>query len=92
MAGVEDVLVDGAEDQLPARIYRPDASGALPVVAYLHRLVLLGDSAGGNLAAATSMVLRDEDGPEAAAQALRYPTLAPASTSQFVTRRELGWF
>ena len=168
VARVEDILVDGAEGQLPARIYRPDAAGDLPVVVYLHgggwvlgsvgaadapcralanaapcvvvsvdyrrapetkfpgplrdcvsavrwvashaagyggsdRLVLLGDSAGGNLAAATSMVLRDEHGPKVAAQVLLYPTLAPASTSQFasyrtyadgplITRRELDWF
>ena len=49
------------------------------------RLVLRGHSAGGNLAAATSMVLRDEAGPEVAAQVLLYPTLARASTSQFAS-------
>jgi len=67
------------------------------------RLVLLGDSAGGNLAAATSLVLRDEGGPLPDAQVLIYPCLAPASTTDFdsyrdfadgpfMTRRELDWF
>lgn len=67
------------------------------------RLVLLGDSAGGNLAAATAAVLRDEQGPAVSAQVLLYPTLAPSSTTDFasyrtfadgplMTRRELDWF
>ena len=34
-----------------------------------------GDSAGGNLAAAVSMVVRDRDGPDLAHQLLLYPTL-----------------
>jgi acetyl esterase len=37
------------------------------------RLVLVGDSAGGNLAAVTSLRLRDEGGPAVRAQALIYP-------------------
>lgn len=67
------------------------------------RLVLVGDSAGGNLTAATSTILRDEGGPALAAQVLIYPTLAPPSTTDFasyrtfadgplMTRRELEWF
>jgi len=168
VARLEDVLLDGADGLLPARIYRPQAEGPLPVIVYLHgggwvvgsiraadgpcralanaaqcvvisvdyrrapetkfpgpledcvsavrwvarraasyggsdRLVLLGDSAGGNLVAATAMVLRDQDGPRIAAQVLIYPTLAPASTTSFasyqsfadgplVTRGELDWF
>jgi acetyl esterase len=35
--------------------------------------VLVGDSAGGNLAAVTSLRLRDEGGPTLRAQALVYP-------------------
>ena len=168
LASVRDVMLDGGEGQVPGRVYRPDADGALPVVVYLHgggwvlgsldaadepcralanavpcvvvsvdyrrspetkfpgplrdcvsavrwvarhaaslggsaRLVLLGDSAGGNLAAATAAVLRDEQGPAVAAQVLLYPTLAPSSTTDFdsyraftdgplMTRRELDWF
>lgn len=67
------------------------------------RLALLGDSAGGNLAAAVTLALRGA--PEAAplAQVLLYPCLAPARDSPFasyatqadgplMTRRELEWF
>jgi len=165
---VEDVSIDSPTGRVPARIYRPAAAGALPVVVYLHgggwvlgnlevadrpcralaaeapcvlvsvdyrlapetkfpgaledcveavrwvadqaeswggsdRLVIVGDSAGGNLAAATSTVLRDEGGPTVAAQVLIYPTLAPPSTTDYasyrtfadgplMTRRELEWF
>lgn len=67
------------------------------------RLVLFGDSAGGNLAAAASTVLRDDGDVTVSAQVLLYPTLAPASTTDFpsyrrfadgplMTRRELDWF
>lgn len=67
------------------------------------RLVLLGDSAGGNLVAATALRLRDEGGPEVDAQILLYPCLAPARTSTFasytefadgplMTRAEMEWF
>jgi acetyl esterase len=67
------------------------------------RMALLGDSAGGNLAAAAAITLRDEDGPQPAAQILLYPCLAPARTSTFasyrdyadgplMTRADLDWF
>ena len=168
VAAVWDVVIDGGDEPVPARVYRPQAEGPLTVVVYLHgggwvlgslrvsdepcralanaarcivvsvdyrrapetkypgplrdcvaavrwvarqaaaiggsqRLVLLGDSAGANLAAATAIVLRDEGGPAIAAQVLLYPTLAPSSTTDFasyrafadgplMTRRELDWF
>ena len=68
-----------------------------------ERLVLLGDSAGGNLVAASALCLRDEPGVQIAAQVLLYPCLAPARGSKFdsyreqadgplMTRRELAWF
>ena len=41
-------------------------------------LVIAGDSAGGALAAGTTLLLRDRSGPRATAQILLYPTLAPA--------------
>lgn len=51
-------------------------------------LVLLGDSAGANLVAATTVRLRDDGGPRAAAQVLLYPTLAPARGSAFASYGE----
>lgn len=65
-------------------------------------LVLLGDSAGGNLAAATALELRDEPGA-VSAQVLLYPCLLPARDSPFasyvrqadgplMTAREMVWF
>lgn len=67
------------------------------------RLVLMGDSAGGNLVAATSLQLRDSHGPRVDGQVLVYPALAPARTNRFpsyeqnadgplMTRREMLWF
>ena len=67
------------------------------------RLAVLGDSAGGNLAAAAAIALRDEGGPQPAAQILLYPCLAPARTATFAsyrdyadgpltTRADLDWF
>jgi acetyl esterase len=68
-----------------------------------ERIVLLGDSAGGNLVAATTLCLRDAGGPRVDAQVLLYPCLAPARTSAFasyekyadgplMTRGEMEWF
>lgn len=65
-------------------------------------LVLLGDSAGGNLAAATTLELRDTPGA-VSAQVLVYPCLHPARNSPFesyrrradgplMTAAELVWF
>lgn len=55
-------------------------------------LVLMGDSAGGCLAALTCLRLRDESGPRPAAQVLMYPntdlTLAQPSMREFGK----GWF
>ncbi len=66
-------------------------------------LALVGDSAGGNLAAATTLVLRDDRPGAVSAQVLLYPCLAPADGSPFasysqhaeaplMTARELAWF
>lgn len=166
---VRDVLVPGAAGLLPARVYSPDPTRALPVVVYLHgggwvlgslrsadapcrrlaqaagcvvvsvayrlapetkfpgplddcvsavrwlgahlqdvggdgtRLVLMGDSAGGNLVAATTLQLRDEQGPRIDGQVLLYPALLPARANGFpsyeenadgplMSRREMLWF
>ena len=67
------------------------------------RLVLVGDSAGGNLAAATTLTLRDRGGVQVDAQVLLYPCLRPARGTPFgsyaenadgplMTRREMVWF
>ncbi len=168
IAHVDDVLLEGADGRLPARIYRPRSQRPLPVVVYLHgggwtlggsevtdspcralaneaqcvviaveyrlapetkfpgpledcvsavrwaaahassyggseHVVLLGDGAGGNLAAATTSMLRDQGQSPVVAQVLLYPLLAPprstsfASSSTFasgplITRAELDWF
>jgi acetyl esterase len=67
------------------------------------RVVLVGDSAGGNLVAATSAALRDAGIPAPAHQILVYPCLHPAEGSPFasyreqahgplMTRAEMAWF
>ena len=40
-----------------------------------HRIALAGDSAGGNLAATTSLAARDRNGPKVCAQILLYPVI-----------------
>ncbi|WP_232716513.1 alpha/beta hydrolase [Gordonia metallireducens] len=40
-----------------------------------HRIALAGDSAGGNLAATTSLAARDRNGPKVCAQVLLYPVI-----------------
>lgn len=65
-------------------------------------LVLVGDSSGGNLAAAAALELRDRDGPALSGQVLLYPALsAPPGlrsadpgegTGTGLTRAEMDWF
>jgi acetyl esterase len=62
-------------------------------------LVVAGDSAGGNLAAAVALHARDTGGPRIDAQLLLYPMLVPPHTadphpgdSQLLTRAESHWF
>ena len=56
------------------------------------RLAVAGDSAGGNLAAATALRLRDEDGPRICHQLLIYPALdAQCATASFV-ENQTGYF
>ncbi len=50
------------------------------------RLALWGDSAGGNLAAATCLMARDRGGPRIVAQALNYPCLTDVLTSDSYRR------
>ena len=50
------------------------------------RLALWGDSAGGNMAAATCLMARDRGGPHIVAQALNYPCLTDELTSNSYRR------
>jgi len=65
------------------------------------RLVVGGDSAGGNLAAAVAQVARDHDGPDIAYQVLIYPATNHAfdtasyeenAEGYFLTRSDMEWF
>jgi acetyl esterase len=53
-----------------------------------NRLVVMGDSAGGALAAVTAIKARDEGGPQLALQVLVYPMVDPALTTE--SARELA--
>jgi acetyl esterase/lipase len=65
------------------------------------RLAVMGDSAGGNLAAVCALLARDEGAPEIAMQVLVYPVVdAARDTQSFVdnasgyllTRADMDWF
>lgn len=51
------------------------AAEAQTLGANAEKLVVMGDSAGGNLAAVTCILARDNDGPKIKAQVLIYPTV-----------------
>ena len=53
-----------------------------------RRMAVMGDSAGGNLAAVAAQRARDEGGPRLAAQVLVYPVVDP--TAQLASRTEFG--
>jgi acetyl esterase len=63
-----------AEDVYAAVRWTADNAGALGIDA--GRVVVAGDSAGGNLAAVTALMARDRGGPELAGQLLLYPVIA----------------
>lgn len=52
------------------------ADNAAAIGADANRIVVAGDSAGGNLAAVTALMARDRGGPALAAQLLLYPMIA----------------
>ena len=65
------------------------------------RLVVAGDSAGGNLAAVVSQMVRDQGGPAIDHQLLVYPVIDHAmdtesydvnGTDYFLTRTKMAWF
>ena len=54
------------------------------------RLAVAGDSAGGNLAAAVTLLARDRDGPDIDHQALIYPAVASPAVHDFDSYEENG--
>ncbi|MGK8488604.1 alpha/beta hydrolase [Nocardia asiatica] len=56
------------------------------------RVVVAGDSAGGNLAAVTALMARDRDGPGIARQLLLYPMLDPACATESYRANAEGYF
>lgn len=79
-----------AEDAYAALLWageRHDELGTDPA-----RVVVAGDSAGGNLAAVVALLARDRGGPALAAQALLYPVLDPACASPSYTTYAEGHF
>ncbi|QDT13569.1 alpha/beta hydrolase [Planctomycetes bacterium K23_9] len=94
------------EDPFPAAI--EDCFTVCDVIAMDHPalgiggpMLVAGDSAGGNLAAAVCLMARDRGGPQIAGQVLIYPvldgTMSGQSYSDFasgvgLTARTMGWF
>lgn len=76
------------------------SSQAVQLVGKEVPLIVAGDSAGGNLAAVVSQIVRDEGGAQIAAQILIYPCTDGNIDSEsmtrfeppFLTRTELAWF
>ncbi|OBK83387.1 alpha/beta hydrolase [Mycolicibacter sinensis] len=56
------------------------------------RLVIAGDSAGGNLAAVTAVMARDRGGPDIACQVLLYPVIAADFTTASYRRFGEGFY
>jgi acetyl esterase len=56
------------------------------------RVVLAGDSAGANLAAGVSLLARDRDGPDIAAQLLVYPVAGDATETEAYEQNSEGYF
>lgn len=88
-----------AEDAMTATLWaieHADELGADP-----GRVVTMGDSAGGNLAAAACLMLRDAGRPQPAGQVLLYPVIDPDcdsesahtyATGYFNTRAAMEWY
>lgn len=79
------------------------AAHAAELGADRERLIVAGDSAGGNLAAVTALMSRDRGGPRIAYQLLLFPVTAPARNTTFasysenadgymLTRGAMEWF
>ncbi|CVI63456.1 Carboxylesterase NlhH (modular protein) [Agrobacterium deltaense NCPPB 1641] len=70
----ENPFPAGLEDAYAVLVWA--AANAATFGADGTRIAISGDSAGGNIAAATAMLARDRNGPKLAAQFLMYPTLS----------------
>ncbi|QIX26554.1 alpha/beta hydrolase [Nocardioides sp. JQ2195] len=79
-----------AEDALAATVWAAD--NALALGADPRRLVVMGDSAGGNLAAVVPLMARERGGPAIAAQVLAYPMIDPACSSPSMQQYATGHF
>ncbi|AEH36900.1 alpha/beta hydrolase [Halopiger xanaduensis] len=83
---------EGLLDCYAALEWAAEAETAAELRADPDRLVLAGDSAGGNLAAATALLARDRGGPDVAYQVLLYPVTGdPRPTDAFEENAE-GYF
>jgi acetyl esterase len=83
----EHAAPTAAEDAYAALCWAAGQAAALG--ADPERVVVAGDSAGGNLAAVVALLARDRNGPPLAAQALLYPVVDPAcDTESFTTHAD----
>jgi acetyl esterase len=108
-SGITVVAVDyrrAPEHPFPAAV--DDAAGVLRWLAahgeeigVAGPLAVVGDSSGGNIAAAASLVLRDAGDSPVAFQALLYPAIDPAMSTEsyqenaddpFLSRDEMVWY
>ncbi len=95
----EDPFPAAVEDAAAALAWAAERAGDLG--ADPSRVAVAGDSAGGNLAAAACLQVRDNGGPQPAMQALLYPVTdavgGQASRDTFaegflLTRNDMDWF
>lgn len=68
----EDPFPIGVEDCYSALVWAKDNASRLMIDP--ERIAVVGESAGGNLSAAVSLMARDRQGPEISCQVLVYPT------------------
>jgi len=78
------------DDCYGATVWAYDHAAALGADA--SRLVVAGDSAGGNLAAATTLLARERGGPRLAFQILVYPVIDAACDTESFTANGEGFF
>ncbi len=79
-----------AEDAYAALLWAVAHADELSVD--VDRVLVAGDSAGGNLAAVTCLLARDRGGPAIAGQVLLYPVLDPSCSAPSYAEFGEGWF